>query len=141
MNKTLLPSLLGLVLFAFSYLPAQNTCFQSWRYVYNIPIFNPNGTPQTDFQVRLNINTQALVQAGKMNADGSDIRFADGERFIVSARDFRTMTGLDEGLAIRTTVVITIVVAVLTLMRWHRLLDQKSGDLDARAFFVLSQPI
>ncbi|MEM0996919.1 MAG: DUF2341 domain-containing protein [Bacteroidota bacterium] len=75
MNKALLPSLLGLLLLLCTQLPAQNTCFQSWRYVYNIPIFNPNGVPQTDFQVRLDLNTQALIQAGKMNPDGSDIRF------------------------------------------------------------------
>ncbi len=28
--------------------------------------------------------------------------FADGARFIISAGDFREMTGLDEGLAIKT---------------------------------------
>ncbi|MDP5361321.1 MAG: branched-chain amino acid ABC transporter permease, partial [Paracoccaceae bacterium] len=32
-----------------------------------------------------------------------DINFADGERFIVTARGFRDFTGLDEGLAIKTT--------------------------------------
>jgi branched-chain amino acid transport system permease protein len=37
-----------------------------------------------------------------------DQRFADGERFIISARDFKAMTGLDEGLALRTTQVITV---------------------------------
>ncbi|MEL7344401.1 MAG: branched-chain amino acid ABC transporter permease, partial [Pseudomonadota bacterium] len=32
-----------------------------------------------------------------------DQRFADGERFIITVREFREMTGLSEGLAIRTT--------------------------------------
>ena len=32
-----------------------------------------------------------------------DRRFADGERFIISAREFKTLTGLNEGLAIKTT--------------------------------------
>ena len=41
-----------------------------------------------------------------------DIRFADGERFIIRARDFRDWAGLDEGLALRTSQVITVVVAV-----------------------------
>ncbi|EPX78445.1 branched-chain amino acid ABC transporter permease [Salipiger mucosus] len=44
-----------------------------------------------------------------------DQRFADGERFIISALDFRAMTGLDEGLAIKTTQGITVVVAVLVV--------------------------
>ncbi len=42
-------------------------------------------------------------------------RFADGERFIIGARDFREMTGLDEGLAIKTTQGITVVVAVIVV--------------------------
>lgn len=40
-----------------------------------------------------------------------DQRFADGARFIIRARDFRTMTGLEEGLTIRLPVLITVVVA------------------------------
>jgi branched-chain amino acid transport system permease protein len=46
-----------------------------------------------------------------------DINFSDGSRFIIRAREFREMTGLDEGLALRTTQVITIVVAV-AVMGW-----------------------
>jgi branched-chain amino acid transport system permease protein len=40
-----------------------------------------------------------------------EINFADGERFVIAARDFKEMTGLEEGLAIRTTQVITVVTA------------------------------
>ncbi|MGB3553775.1 MAG: branched-chain amino acid ABC transporter permease [Jannaschia sp.] len=49
-----------------------------------------------------------------------DQQFADGERFVISARTFREMTGLDEGLAIRSTQVITVVVAlvVVALLFW-----------------------
>jgi len=42
-------------------------------------------------------------------------RFADGERFIIKARAFKEMTGLNEGLAIRTTQAITVVVAVIVV--------------------------
>ena len=38
-----------------------------------------------------------------------DIRFTDGERFIISARTFKEMTGLKEGLAIKITQGITVV--------------------------------
>lgn len=41
--------------------------------------------------------------------------FADGERFLISVRDFREMTGMAEGLAIRQTQVITLVVAVIVV--------------------------
>ncbi len=42
-------------------------------------------------------------------------RFADGERFIISARDFKTMTGLDEGLSLKTSQGITVVTAVIVV--------------------------
>ncbi len=44
-----------------------------------------------------------------------DQRFADGERFIVSVREFKAMTGLKEGLAIKTTQGITVVTAVVVV--------------------------
>ena len=42
----------------------------------------------------------------------NDQRFFDGERFIIKARSFKQMTGLNEGLAIKTTQGITVVLAV-----------------------------
>jgi len=42
-------------------------------------------------------------------------RFADGERFIITAGDFKEMTGLHEGLAIRTTQGLTILTAILVV--------------------------
>ena len=44
-----------------------------------------------------------------------DQNFADGERFVINARDFREMTGLAEGLALRSTQVLTVVTAVLVV--------------------------
>ena len=44
-----------------------------------------------------------------------DRRFADGERFIISAREFKTLTGLNEGLAIKTTQGLTLLIALI----WH----------------------
>ena len=43
----------------------------------------------------------------------NDQRFADGQRFIIKAREFKEMTGLDEGLAIRTTQALTVVIAIV----------------------------
>ncbi len=44
-----------------------------------------------------------------------DIGFADGTRFVISAGDFKTMTGLNEGLAIKSTQAVTVVVAMIAV--------------------------
>lgn len=44
-----------------------------------------------------------------------DQRFADGERFIIKARTFKQMTGLNEGLAIKTTQGITVITAIIVV--------------------------
>ncbi len=44
-----------------------------------------------------------------------DQRFSDGERFVITARNFKSMTGLDEGMAIKTTQGITVVTAVIVV--------------------------
>lgn len=63
-----------------------------------------------------------------------DQRFADGERFIISARDFRTMTGLDEGLAIRTTQGLTVVTAVIVVALLFWFLNKTRTGKSMRAF-------
>lgn len=49
-----------------------------------------------------------------------DQQFVDGERFIVHARDFKEITGLSEGLSIKVTQGLTVVVAILlvALLFW-----------------------
>ena len=63
-----------------------------------------------------------------------DQRFADGERFVISARGFRDMTGLDEGLAIKTTQVITVVVAVIVVAILFWFLNRTRTGKSMRAF-------
>lgn len=46
-----------------------------------------------------------------------DRRFADGERFIIRANEFKQLTGLDEGLAFKTSQGVTLVITVL-LVAW-----------------------
>ena len=43
--------------------------------------------------------------------------FTDGARFLVSARQFKTATGLDEGLAVKTTQIITVAITAI-LVAW-----------------------
>ncbi len=47
-------------------------------------------------------------------------RFSDGARFIISAREFKALTGLQEGLAFKTTQAITIMTALafMTFLFW-----------------------
>lgn len=49
-----------------------------------------------------------------------DQRFSDGARFIISAREFKSMTGLREGLALKTSQVITVATAAacVALLFW-----------------------
>ena len=50
----------------------------------------------------------------------NDQRFVDGERFIIRARDFKSMTGLSEGLSIKVSQGLTIVIAIVlvALLFW-----------------------
>ena len=63
-----------------------------------------------------------------------DIRFADGERFIVRARDFKEWSGLDEGLAIKTTQAITVVIAVIVVAMLFYFLNRTRTGKSMRAF-------
>ncbi len=64
----------------------------------------------------------------------NDQRFADGERFIISARDFKTLTGLQEGLAIKSTVVLTVVVTVIAVALLFWFLNKTRTGKSMRAF-------
>lgn len=63
-----------------------------------------------------------------------DQRFADGERFILSARDFKAMTGLKEGLAIKTSQSITVVTAVIVVIALFWFLNRTRTGKSMRAF-------
>jgi branched-chain amino acid transport system permease protein len=63
-----------------------------------------------------------------------DQRFADGERFIVSARTFRDLTGLDEGLAIKTTQGITVITAVIVVAWLFWFLNRTRTGKSMRAY-------
>ncbi len=44
-----------------------------------------------------------------------DRSFADGERYLINVREFKSLTGLSEGLSIRTSQVLTLALAVLAV--------------------------
>ncbi len=63
-----------------------------------------------------------------------DIRFADGGRFIIRAREFREMTGLAEGLALRSTQLITVVVALVVMVALFYFLNRSRMGKAMRAY-------
>ncbi len=63
-----------------------------------------------------------------------DQRFADGERFIIRASEFKKMTGLDEGLAIKTTQGITLVTAVIVVVLLFWFLNRTRTGKSMRAY-------
>jgi branched-chain amino acid transport system permease protein len=64
----------------------------------------------------------------------NDINFADGERFIITARGFREATGLAEGLAFRTTQGITLVVAAIAVAALFWFLNRTRTGKSMRAY-------
>ncbi|NNL34878.1 MAG: branched-chain amino acid ABC transporter permease [Silicimonas sp.] len=63
-----------------------------------------------------------------------DQRFADGARFIITAGDFKKMTGLDEGLAIKSTAALTVVVAIIVVVFLFWFLNRTRTGKSMRAF-------
>ena len=63
-----------------------------------------------------------------------DQKFNDGTRFILKARDFKEMTGLNEGLAIKTTQGITVVVTILLVAILFWFLNKTRTGKSMRAY-------
>lgn len=63
-----------------------------------------------------------------------EINFADGGRFVISAKEFRDMTGLAEGLAIRSTQVITLVTTAIAVAALFWFLNRTRTGKSMRAF-------
>ena len=59
-------------------------CLPGWAYRADITVDNPGDEHLSDYQLPISINTGALVSAGKMRADGGDIRLTDGDCNLLS---------------------------------------------------------
>jgi branched-chain amino acid transport system permease protein len=64
----------------------------------------------------------------------NDQKFFDGERFIISARDFKVLTGLREGLAIKTTQGLTVITAVVVVILLFWFLNRTRTGKSMRAY-------
>ena len=60
--------------------------------------------------------------------------FVDGERFVLSAQTFKELTGLAEPLVIKTTVAVTVVVAVICVAALFWFLQKTCTGKSMRAF-------
>ena len=60
--------------------------------------------------------------------------FADGARFVVAAADFKAWSGLNEGLAIKTTTAVTLVTAIITVAALFWFLQKTRTGKSMRAF-------
>ena len=94
-------------------------------------------------QIRAENVTYLIVSIGVMFFIGGLIRFiigpndqvfTDGQRFILKARDFKTMTGLDEGLAIKTTQGITVITAIIMVSFVFWFLNKTRTGKSMRAY-------
>ena len=63
-----------------------------------------------------------------------DRTFSDGKRFIMSAREFKAMTGLKEGLAIKTTQGLTVIAAVIVVALLFWFLERTRTGKSMRAY-------
>jgi len=75
--------------------------------------------------------TQAIV---RIIIGPYDRRFFDGERFILKANEFKEMTGLNEGLTIKSTQVLTIIVTIIVVSILFWFLNKTKTGKSMRAY-------
>ena len=94
-------------------------------------------------QKRAETVTYLIVSVGVMFTIGGLIRFiigpadrvfTDGQRFLLKARAFKKMTGLNEGLAVKTTQGVTILVAVVVVAFVFWFLNKTKTGKSMRAY-------
>jgi len=75
--------------------------------------------------------TQAIV---RIIIGPFDRRFFDGERFILKANEFKEMTGLNEGLTIKSTQVLTIIITLIIVSILFWFLNKTKTGKSMRAY-------
>ena len=75
--------------------------------------------------------TQAII---RIIIGPTDRRFLDGEKFILKATEFKEMTGLAEGLTVKSTQMITIVVTIIVVAIMFWFLNKTKTGTSMRAY-------
>ena len=92
---------------------------------------------------RANPITMAIVSIGVMFVMAGltrfiigpeDQNFSDGVRFLLKAREFKEMTGLKEGLAVRVSQVITVIITILAVVLLFLFLQKTRAGKSMRAY-------
>ena len=63
-----------------------------------------------------------------------DVTFMDGARFIIKANEFKNLTGLNEGLAIKSTQLITVITTIITCSLLFYFLNKTKTGKSMRAY-------
>ena len=107
-------------------------CLLIDRYVfrfYRIKKSKPVVLAMVSIGVMFMINAIVRIVIGP-----KDIRFFDGEKFIVKVKEFKNLTGLNEGLAIKSTQVITVFITILLVAILFWFLQHTRTGKSMRAF-------
>ncbi len=75
--------------------------------------------------------TQAII---RIIIGPFDRSFLDGEKFILKATEFKEMTGLNEGLTIKSTQAITIIVTIIVVLIMFWFLNKTKTGTSMRAY-------
>ena len=99
--------------------------FQYYRYQKSVPVV----LAMVSIGVMFVINAIIRIIIGT-----ETIKFSDGQKFIMKAKQFKVMTGLNEGLALKSSQVITILITIMLLTFTFWFLQKTKTGKSMRAF-------
>ena len=99
--------------------------FQYYRYQKSVPVV----LAMVSIGVMFVINAIIRIIIGT-----ETIKFSDGQKFIMKAKQFKVMTGLNEGLALKSSQIITILITIALLSFTFWFLQKTKTGKSMRAF-------
>ncbi|AQS48344.1 MULTISPECIES: branched-chain amino acid ABC transporter permease [Thioclava] len=115
----------GIVITSALMLGTDKVVYQYYRKVRAAPVV----------MVMVSVGVMFVMNALTRFLIGVDqINFDDGTRFVINARQWRDMTGLSEPLTLRSTQVITVVTAIITVAALFWFLGKTRTGKSMRAF-------
>ena len=99
--------------------------FKYYRYQKSVPVV----LAMVSIGVMFVINAIIRIIIGT-----ETIKFSDGQKFIMKAKEFKVMTGLNEGLALKSSQVITIIITIILLSFTFWFLQKTKTGKSMRAF-------
>ena len=129
-NLGLLPTALlalpvGIIATIIMCLISDKFVFKYYRYQKSVPVV----LAMVSIGVMFVINAVIRIIIGT-----ETIKFSDGQKFIMKAKQFKVMTGLNEGLALKSSQVITILITIMLLSFTFWFLQKTKTGKSMRAF-------